>query len=84
MLTPSRTAASARAHSSSSACSMPGGAMLGREGGVEGARLEMVVADLRDRADLLQVRVGQDRLAHFEALGASRRLRGRTGSAAAR
>src|SRR6188508_507434 len=38
------------------------GAMLGREGDVEGARLEMVTAHFRDRADLFQVLVGEDRL----------------------
>ena len=48
-----------------------GGAVLGRPGGVEEARLEMAVADLRDRADLFQVLVGEDRLAHFEPLGAA-------------
>ena len=45
------------------------GAMLGREGDVEGVRLEMIAAHLRDRTDFFQVRVGQDRLAHFQALG---------------
>ncbi len=45
-----------------------GRAGLGRPGGVERARLEMVVADLGDRADLLQIRVGEDRLAHLQAL----------------
>ena len=49
MLMPSRTAASARAHSASSASFEAGGAMLGRPGGVEDARLEMSVADLGDR-----------------------------------
>ena len=39
------------------------------EGGVERARLEMAVGDVGDRADLFQIRVGQDRLAHFEPLG---------------
>ena len=43
-------------------------AETGVEGGVERARLEMRVRNLGDRADLLEVRVGQDRLAHFEAL----------------
>ena len=71
MLMPSRTAASARAHSASSASLQAVGAVLGRPGGVEEARLEMAVADLGDRADLLEVVVGQDRLAHFEALGAA-------------
>ena len=45
-----------------------GGAVLGRPGGVERARLEMAVADLGDRADLFQIRVGEDRLAHLQAL----------------
>ena len=45
-----------------------GGAVLGRPGGVEDARLEMPVADLGDGADLLQVRVGEDRLAHLQPL----------------
>ncbi len=40
------------------------------EGGVQRARLDMGVGDLRNRPDLFQIRVGQDRLAHFEALGA--------------
>ena len=84
MLMPSRTAASARAHSASSASSHAVGAVLGRPGGVEGARLEMAVADLGDRADLFQVLVGEDRLAHFEPLAVRECLRGRTGSAAAR
>ena len=45
------------------------GAVLGREGDVEGVRLEVIAAHLRDRADLLQVLVGEDRLAHFQPLG---------------
>ena len=45
------------------------GAMLGREGDVEGARLEVIAAHLRDRADLFQVGIGEDRLAHLQALG---------------
>ena len=49
-------------------------AEAGMEGGVERARLEMAVRDLRDRADLLEVRIGQDRLAHFEALGGGQAL----------
>ena len=47
-----------------------GGAEAGVEGGVERARVEVRGRDLRDRADLLQIRVGQDRLAHFQPLGA--------------
>src|SRR5262249_56543982 len=39
------------------------GAVLGRPGGVEDARLEMPVADLGDAANLLEVAVGEDRLA---------------------
>ncbi len=46
-----------------------GGAGLRGPGGVERARLEMIVADLGDRADLLQIGVGQDRLMHLEPLG---------------
>ena len=45
------------------------GPEAGVERGVERARLEVVVGDVGDRTDLFQVRVGQDRLAHFEALG---------------
>ncbi len=44
------------------------GAVVGREGGIERLRLELHVADLGDRADFLQVLVGQDRLAHLEPL----------------
>ena len=47
-----------------------GGAMLGRPGGVEEARLEVTVADFGDRADFLEVGIGEDRLAHFQPLGA--------------
>ena len=49
-------------------------AETGMEGGVQRARLEMVVGDVRDRADLFQVAVGEDRLAHFEPLGAGHAL----------
>ena len=84
MLTPSRTAASARAQQFVEHLLHAGRAEAGVEGGVERARLEMGVRDIRDRADLLQIRVGQDRLAHFEPLGARPCLRGRTGSAAGR
>ncbi len=45
------------------------GAVLGREGDVEGVRLEVIAAHLGDRADFLQVLVAQDRLAHFQPLG---------------
>ena len=69
MLMPSRTAPSARAQSSSSTCSIARRAEAGVEGGVERARLEMGVRDIGDRADLFQVRIGQDRLPHFEPLG---------------
>ena len=61
-----------------------GRAETGMEGGVERTRLEMRVGNLGDRADLLEIRVGQDRLTHFETLACGERLRGRTGSAAAR
>ena len=43
-------------------------AALDGVGDVERLRLEMVVGDVADGADLLQVLVGEDRLAHFEAL----------------
>ena len=49
-------------------------AEAGMEGGVERARLEMAVGDIGDRADLFQVGVGQDRLAHFEPLGGGQAL----------
>ena len=45
------------------------GAMLGGERDVEGSRLEMVAAHFRDRADLFQILVGEDRLAHLKPLG---------------
>ncbi len=45
-----------------------GRAETGVEGRVECARLEMRVRDLGDRTDFLEVRVGQDRLTHFETL----------------
>ena len=45
-----------------------GGAVLGRPGGVERAGLEMTVADLRDGADLFEVRVREDGLARFQPL----------------
>ena len=41
----------------------------GVERGIQRARLEMGVGNVGDRADLLQVGIGQDRLAHFEPLG---------------
>ena len=50
------------------------GAEAGVEGGVERARVEMRGRDFGDRADLLQVRVGQDRLAHLEPLGVGEAL----------
>ncbi len=74
MLTPSRTAASRARAEFVEHLLEPGRAEAGMEGGVERARLEMGVGDLRDRADLFQIRVGQDRLAHFEALGAGHAL----------
>src|SRR5262249_56175573 len=45
-----------------------GGGGFGRPGGVEGARFEMAVAGLGDGADLLEVRVSEDGLAHFQTL----------------
>ena len=44
-------------------------AELGLPRHVEGDRLEVGVAHLRDRADFLEILVGEDRLAHFEPLG---------------
>ena len=44
-----------------------GRALLGRIGDVERARVELLL-DMADRADLLQILVGEDRLAHFEPL----------------
>ena len=85
MLTPSRTAASARAHSSSSACSMPAGAEAGMEGGVERARrrnaLSATSAIERIFSRSASVRIGwrtSSRLVRGHALA------GRAGSAAAR
>ena len=69
MLQPLRTSSSARSHNSLDRPAHAVGAMLGREGDVEGVRLEVIAAHLRDRADLFQVVIGEDRLAHFEALG---------------
>ncbi len=48
--------------------------MLGRPGRVQRARLEMAVANLGDGADLFQVFVGEDRLAHLQALEVRRAL----------
>ncbi len=50
------------------ACSAP----VGDPCGVERHRLERVVGDIGDLADLLQVLVAEDRLAHFETLAARR------------
>ena len=44
-----------------------GGALLGRIAHVEGAGVELLL-DVADAADLFQILVGEDRLAHFEAL----------------
>ena len=46
-----------------------GGAVHRRPGHVERDRLEMPVADIGNRANLLQVLIGENRLAHFQALG---------------
>ena len=46
-----------------------GGAGLGRPGRIQCQRLEMRGGDLRDRADLFQVGIGENRLPHFEPLG---------------
>ncbi len=45
------------------------GALLGRVGGVERAGVEALL-DVADAADLLQILVGEDRLAHFQPLAA--------------
>ena len=73
MLSPAWTAISASANSCSSAASMPSAPSLDRIGDVERLRPERVVLHAADGADLLEVLVGQDRLAHFEALAACRR-----------
>ena len=52
----------------SSAAAMPSAPLLDRIGDVERLRLERVVVHVADGADLLQILVGEDRLAHFEAL----------------
>ncbi len=44
------------------------GAGRGRVGDVQRGRMKMVVVEVADRTDLLQVLVGEDRLAHLEAL----------------
>ncbi len=44
------------------------GALFRRPGGVDESRLEVAVADLRDRPDLFEVVVGEDRLAHLQPL----------------
>ncbi|MGY4363262.1 hypothetical protein ACVW0J_009755 [Bradyrhizobium sp. i1.7.7] len=51
-----------------------GSTETGVEGGVERARLEVRLGDVGDRADLLEIRIGQDRLARFEALGGGEAL----------
>ncbi len=84
MLTPSRTAAFGARAELVERLLHARRAEAGMEGGVERPRLEMRVRDVGDRADLLQVRVGQDRLAHLQPLGRGDALAGRTGSAAAR
>ena len=58
-------------------------ALLGRIGDVERLGVELLL-DVADRADLLQVLVGEDRLAHLEPLAARQAFEDRTGSAAAR
>ena len=45
-----------------------GRAVLGRPGAVEGARLEMPVADFGNGADLLQICIRKDGLTHFQPL----------------
>ena len=48
------------------------GAVADRIGDVERLRLERVVVHVADGADLLEVLVGEDRLAHFEPLALAR------------
>ena len=84
MLTPSRTAASARAQSSSSTCSSPPAPRPAWKVVSSVRDLKWVSAISEIDADLFQIAVGQDRLAHFQPLGAGQALAGRTGSAAAR
>src|SRR3974377_1052821 len=78
MLTPSRTAPSARAQSSSSTCSMPAAPRpawkvvssvrdLKWVGGRAG--FERGGGGVGERADFLQIRVGEDRLAPLKPLG---------------
>ena len=71
MLMPSWTASSAAAHSASSAPAMPSAPVAGRIGHVERLGAERVVVHVADGADLLQVLVGEDRLAHLEPLAAA-------------
>jgi hypothetical protein len=54
---------------------MPFGAALHRKGDVERLGVEGVVGDVADGADLFQVLVGEDRLAHFQRLRSDRPLR---------
>ena len=68
MLTPSRTALR-RGAQQSSTCSIPAAPKPAWKV-VSSVRDLKCVSRLGDRADLLQVRIGQDRLAHFEPLGA--------------
>ncbi len=72
MLMPSRTACSACARQRVDRLLHAGGAVDGGPGHVERDRLEVIVGDLGDRADFLQVFIGQDRLAHLKPLGVRR------------
>ncbi|MGY4431098.1 hypothetical protein ACVWWO_003575 [Bradyrhizobium sp. F1.13.1] len=74
MLTPSRTALSGARAELVQHLVHAGRAEADVEGGVQRARLEVGFGDVRDRADLFEVRVGQDRLASFEALGGGKAL----------
>ena len=69
MLQPSRTSSSARSQSASSAQPMPSAPCSAGKVMSSVRDLEMIAAHLRNCADLLQVLVGEDRLAHFQALG---------------
>ena len=60
-----------------------GGALARRIGDVDRLGVETVLG-VADRADLLEIAIGQDRLAHLEPLAAATSRRGRRCSAAAR
>ena len=77
------TAASARSQSAPQRVLHAARAVLDVIGDVERLGVERIL-EMADAADLLEILVGEDRLAHFEALALARCRRGRRGSAAAR